>query len=642
VRLTELPEHDAISLFAMTSGKASTDDPEAVARVVRSVGCHPLAVTLAASQLREGGGPATAAELISDITESGILSAMADVAAGQLVSAMEASYKRLTGDQQQFFRLLGTSPCMTFTFESAAATAGVPIPAAREMTLALLDRHLAEPAADDRTGLHDILRTYAAFCAGRDSSAHERRDAQRRVLDYYLRAADLADRLLYPHRERPAQRTALVAPRPEQRVPQDPRAWLEAEWRNALEVADYAARHEWKGYCADLAHVLSEFLNIRGCWDEGLRLHTTAVRACRDLGDQRLIARALVDLSYACQQKGMHQSALTHARDALEASQSVGDQHGAARAADRMGVICYFTGRFRDALAHKQEARTLFAESGDASGEAEAIFHCGVSSLNLGRLSDSFHYFRQALDVFRQSGNQLWTAKTLLSMGDINMRGGYHREALVGYQEALSIYRDMGARQEHAVALQNIGKVLLYKGSLERALAEFKAAFSIYRDIHDLMWQSRVMCDLGEVHLAMDDYEQSLFYYQKATSMATEVGDLLARAISLRGLGDVHRLSDRPKEAMRYYRDALRTVQEIEEPYEHALIADGMAKTMLRSGRDIAGRVYLRQALDLYESTGAVEAAIARIRLEALGGLPGDARHDSVTQERVEFFQDHG
>ena len=155
---------------------------------------------------------------------------------------------------------------MTFTPESAAAIAGVPVPGAREMTGALLDRHLAEHAAGDRVRLHDLLRSYAAFCAGRDSPGRERRDAGRRLLDYYLRAADHADRQLYPHHERATRQPGPPADGPEHESPESSREWLEAEWRNMVKAADYAARHEWKRECAELAHALSEFLDIRGCW----------------------------------------------------------------------------------------------------------------------------------------------------------------------------------------------------------------------------------------------------------------------------------------------------------------------------------------------------------------------------------------
>jgi DNA-binding SARP family transcriptional activator/tetratricopeptide (TPR) repeat protein len=619
--LSALPEHDAITLFTLTAGVGSADDRDAVGRVVRSFGCLPLAVTLAASRVREDGGPSDATELIGEITESGALPAVAQAAGGQLLSALEASYKGLPEGQQRFFRLLGVSPCTTFTPESAAAIAGVPVPRAQEMMRTLLERHLVEHAAGDRVRFHDLLRTYATFCAERDSPRQERRDSERQLLDYYLRTADDADRHLYHHREHGARDLAPTAEGAAHDPSESAREWLEAEWLNVVKTADYAARHEWKWHCTELAHALSEFLDIRGCWDEALNLHTLALRASRDLGDQRLTGRALIDLSRTCQQKGMHQQALAHAQMALEESQSAGDQHGAALAADRMGVICYYAGRFREALAHKQEARTLYANSGDLAGEAEAVFHCGVSSLNLGRLSESLQHFHQALAFFRNSGNMHWTAKTLNSIAEINLRRGYHREALDDYQKALSIYRSMGARPEHATVMQNIGQVHLYKGNPERALAEFRCALAAYREIRDLPGQARAMCDLGDAYLAMDDYNQCLLYYEEAAKAAEQVGDLYARAIALRGAGNAHRISDRPEEAMSHYSDALRIAQEIEEPYQHALILDGMAETMLRAGRHNAGRIYLRQALDLYKIAGAIEAATTEIRLEALSGL---------------------
>jgi DNA-binding SARP family transcriptional activator len=620
--LDALPEHDAITLFTRTADAGKAGDPEAVAAIVRLCGCLPLAVTVAASRLREDGGPSTVTELIEDITASGVLSAGTGATAGQLLSALEASYKALTGSQQRFFRLLGMNPCTTFTVESAAAAAGIPVPGAREMTAALLDRHLAEHAAGDSLRLHDLLRTYAAYCAERDSSGRDRRDAEHRLLDYYLHGADHADRHLYPHRERATTHPAPPAEWPGHDSPRNSREWLEAEWRNTLKAAEYAGRHEWKRHCAEIAHIMSEFLDVRGCWEEALSLHSLAVQACRDLGDQSLIARALTDLSRACQQKGMHRPAVAHAQEALDAYRLASDRHGAALAADRMGVACYYAGKFREALAHKQEARVLYAEAGDSAGEAEAVFHCGVSSLNLGRLSESLEYLREALAFFSRSGNLRWMAKSLNSLAEASRRQGFHREALDDYQKALSIYRGMNARQEHATVMQNIGQVHLYKGNPERALAEFKCALAVYREIRDLPGQARAMCDLGDAYLAMDEYSQCLVYYQKAASIAKQVGDLYARAVGLRGMGDANRGSDRPEEAMLYYEDALKIAQEIGEPYQHAVILDGMAETMFRTGRLSAGRIYLRQSLDLYKISGAIEAESAEIRLQALSGLP--------------------
>ena len=67
-------------------------------------------------------------------------------------------------------------------------------------------------------------------------------------------------------------------------TPEDAAGWLESEWRNILQAAQHAGRHEWKRKCADLTHVLADFVEIRAYWDEAIAAHTLALQACRDLG----------------------------------------------------------------------------------------------------------------------------------------------------------------------------------------------------------------------------------------------------------------------------------------------------------------------------------------------------------------------
>jgi DNA-binding SARP family transcriptional activator/tetratricopeptide (TPR) repeat protein len=623
--LDVLPEHDAITLFSQIAGTKKDVAPDAAAAAVRLCGCLPLAITLTASRLREDGNPLAEAEPADGAAETRVLPGRTGEISEQLFLVLESSYKALTVGEQRLFRFLGMNPCPAFTAESAAVTADLTVHAANRTIASLLDRHLVEPVAGGRFRLHDLLRSYAAFRAEQDIPGPDRRDAERRLLGYYLHRTDRADRDLYPHRGRTPLQATWPSP---QRSGHDspitnPREWLESEWRDALKAAEHAGRHEWKRHCAELAHVLAEFLDIRGYWEEAVGAHSHALRACRDLGDQPWIARALIDLSRACQRKGLCEAALVHVQEALDIYRATGDRRGEAAAADRIGAICYYSGKFRETLAYEQEARSLYAQSGDLAGQAEAIFRCGVSCMELGRLSESLNHFRESLAIFEHSGNQYSMAKTLNSIAEASRRQGYHREAIDYYQKALSIYRSMGARQEGATVMQNIGQVHLYKGNPERALAEFRCALAIFREIRDLPGQARAMCDFGDAYLAMDEHEQCLVYYQNAASTANQVSNLYVRVIALRGIADAHRGSDRPEEAMRYYQDALKLAQEVEEPYQHALILNGIAETMFRTGRVGAGRIYLRQAYELYQMAGAIEAKSTELRLQILGD-PGN------------------
>ncbi|MBO0804553.1 MAG: tetratricopeptide repeat protein [Nocardiopsaceae bacterium] len=618
--LDVLPEQEAITLFDQVAGPGKGGDPDAAAQAVRACGHLPLAIALTASRLRGAGRSTTPEDPVEGATEFRIFPAETSEMGESLLSVLDASFQALTADEQRIFRFLGMNPCPSLTVGSAAAIADMPMSAAQTMIEALYDRHFVEHAVGGGFRLHDLLKDYAAFRAKRDITGSDRRDAERRLLSYYLDHADRADRDLYPHRKRtPLQATFPPPQRTGYDSPVNSREWLESEWRNALTVAEYAGRHEWKRHCAELAHVLAEFLDIRGYWDEAAGAHSHALRACRDLGDQSWTARALIDLSRACQRKGLRQDALVHAQDALDFYRSVGDRRGEASATGWMGLIYYYSGKFRESLAYGQDARSLYAQYGDLADEARVIFHCGISCMELGRLSESLALLRESLAIFERSGNAHSLARTLNSLGEVSRRQGYHREALENYRRALSIFRDIGARHESATVMQNIGQVYLYKGGPERALAEFRCALAAFREIGDVPWQARALCDCGDAYLSMDDYEQCLVYYQQAASIAERIGDLHVRVVAFRGIADANRGSDRPKEAMHHYREALKLVQEIGDPYQHATILDGIAKTMLRTGKADAGRIYLRQALDLYQASGAVEAKSAALRLQMLG-----------------------
>lgn len=622
-----LPEPEAITLFNQIAGADKDSDPDTAATAVRRCGCLPIAITLTASRLRESGGLPDAAESSDGIEDLCILSTIARTGkiGEQLLLILEGSYQALTTDEQRLFRFLGMNPCLTFTTESAAAITDTPVHMASALIGALLDRHFVQHSADGGFKLHDMLRDYSVFRAKQDVSRHDRRGAERRLLGYYLYQADRADRDLYPHRRRaPLQAASQPSQRPGYDPSVDSRKWLEVEWRNTLMIAEYAGRHEWKRHCAELAHILAEFLIIRGYWDEAADAHSCALRACRDLGDRSWTARALLDLSRVCQRKGLREDALAHAQDALDTYRIIENIHGEAAAADRIGLICYYSGRLREALAYGREARSLYAQSGDLLGEAEAVSHCGVACAELGRLSESLNYFQESLVILEHSGNLQSMARALNSLGEVSLRQGYHRGALDYYQRTLAIFRSMGAYQESAIAIQNIGHVYLYKGDPERALLEFRCALAAFRRIKDIPWQARAMCDCGDAYLAMDDYEQCLVYYQQAASMAAQIGNLYVQVVAQRGTADAYRESDRHEEALHCYQDTLKIAQEVGEPYQQAVILDGIAKTMFRLGNTSTGRVYLRQACDLYQAAGAAEAKTTELRLQMLGDLPAD------------------
>jgi tetratricopeptide (TPR) repeat protein len=616
--LDVLSMDDAITLFQRIAGEGRARDVDQVAAAVRLCGCLPLAIQLTAGRAGPDR-PLELAGLIEELSRSPGRLGRADPASPAVMPAFDLSYGALEPDHQRLFRRLGTGPCAQVSLQAAAALDGCTLAEAEKALATLLDHHLVARGPDGQFRFHDLIRGYAAARAARDDSAADQRQAVSRLLDYYLHTADQADQVLHPFRRRaPAAVTHLPAASPALGTPEDAAAWLEAEWRNILQAAQHAGRHEWKQKCADLTHVLADFVDIRAYWDEAIAAHTVALQACRDLADPARTAQAALELGAVSQQTGRHEATLSLAEEAAAIYRSLADQGGEAQALDQMGLAHQRATRSRAALAYFQEARILYRAAADRHGVAATLSHSGIACWHLGRYPEALAHLRDALGAYRDIGDRRGEAKTLNNLGRIYLYCGRHRDALGAYQDSLRIFSEIGGPQNEAILHHAIGGVYHYKGNYEEGLAACRRALAIYRDIGDLPDEADVLNDIGAIYQSAACYDEALIYHDKARVIAEEIGNLSQQVIALRKIADVHRGSGQYGDAIDRYQAALRLAMEIGDPYEEGKILEGIAESTLGTQRPDAARIVFRQALDIFERLGVPEAESARIRIETM------------------------
>jgi len=617
VTLDVLSIDDAITLFTGIASQGRTQDADNVAAAIGLCGRLPLAIQLTAGRVAQD--PSRLADLIEELSQSPARLGGTGAASPAVVAAFDLSYHALEPDHQRLFRRLGMSPCSYASLQAAAALGGCTIAEAEKALVTLLDHHLLERAPAGQFRFHDLIAEYAAVRAARDDPEPEQRKAVARLLDYYLYTADQADRVLHPLRRRMSVSvTHLPAASPAVGTQEDAAGWLESEWRNILQAAQHAGRHEWKRKCADLTHVLADFLETRAYWDEAIAAHTLSLQACRDLADPARIARASLELGAVSQQIGRHEAALPLAEDAAAIYRSAGDRRGEAEALDQIGMAHQRAARSREALAYFNEARILFRGTADAHGVASTVSHAGIACWQLGRYPEAMAYLNDALSGYREVGDRRGEAKTLNNLGRMQLYCGYHRDALDGYQKSLEIFTEIGGSQNQAILYHNIGSVYHYKGNYEEGLAACRRALAIYRDIGDLPDEADVLNDIGAIYRSAACYDEALIHHQKARSIAEEIGDLSQQVIALRGIADIRRGAGQYGEAFDHYHTALRLAREIGDPYEEAKILEGIAESTLNTQQPYAARIVFRQALDIFERLGVPEAESARIRIETM------------------------
>jgi len=619
--LDVLSVDDAVTLFRRIAGESRTGDTDQVATAVGLCGRLPLAVEVTAGRIASDtrDSPAGLGGLIEELSLPAARLGGTGAAGPEVIAAFDLSYRALEPDHQRFFRRMAISPCACLGLQGAAALAGCTLAEAEKALGTLLDYHLLARAPDGQFRFHELIRGYAVALAARDDPEAEQRQAVSRLLDYYMHTADRADRVLHPFRHRPApQVTQVPADSPPLGTPEDAASWLESEWRNILQAARYAGKHEWKRKCADLTCLVADFVHINAYWEEAIAAHTLALQASRDLADQARIAQAAVALSAVRQQTGRHEAAITLAEEAATIYRSLTDRSGEAEALDQIGLAHQRTARSREALAYFQEAGILYRAAADLRGVADTLNHSGIACWHLGRFPEANAHLRSALSLYREVGDRRGEAKTLNNLGRVHLYNGYHRDALDAYQKSLQIFLEIGGAQNEAILYHNIGTVHHYKGSYTEALDACRRALAIYRNIGDLPNEADVLNDIGAIYQSAGCDDEALAHHQKARLIAEEIGDLSQQLISLRVIADIHRGSGRPSEALDHYHTALKLAREIGDPYEEGKLLEGIAESTLSMHGPGAARIVFRQALDIFERLGVPEAASVQIRIETI------------------------
>lgn len=474
VSMDVLPLPDAVALFTGIVGERAATEPEAVAEVLLLCGFLPLAVRIAATRLRHRPrwSVSQLAERLRD--ERRRLTELARSERG-VAAAFTLSYRQLTADQQQLFRLLGLHPGRDIEPYAAAALADIPVERTEDLLEDLLDAHMLQQRAFGRYVFHDLLRQYAAQLAAEQEPPHEGHAALTRLLDHQLTAASAAMDVLYPdsaHRRPRIERSASPA------VPlhdaAQALAWLDAERANLVLAADRDVRHT----CL-LATTLYRYLYDHAHHDDALALYGKALQAARCRQDPAGEGRALTDLGWVHQVQGSHDVAREHFDQALTACRTSGDLRGQARALVGLGRVGTDDGDHERAREANVRALELFREIGDRFGEAVTLDYLGIVHERLGQYAQAAALHRQALELSREIGSRGGEADALDNLGVACTRLGRLEEARDHHERALELYRRFGYRRGEAKALNSLAEIAATMGDPGQAVHLHNAALDL-------------------------------------------------------------------------------------------------------------------------------------------------------------------
>jgi transcriptional regulator with XRE-family HTH domain len=180
IALDLLSHAESYSLLAARLGPARIEaDPTATDLIIERCARLPLALAVAAAQLRQTG--ATVAMLAADLADA--RNRLDVLGGGEPASEPRAafswSYSVLSAGAARLFRLLGRHPGRDVSVEAAASLAGLPRRVVRPLLSELVRVGLVQEQPHARFSCHELLRAYAAELFAVEPPGHGTRSAHR-------------------------------------------------------------------------------------------------------------------------------------------------------------------------------------------------------------------------------------------------------------------------------------------------------------------------------------------------------------------------------------------------------------------------------------------------------------------------------
>lgn len=467
-------------------------EPGAAGDLVRMCAGLPLAVRVAAT--RAASRPhldlADIAADIADDQQRGHQDTFGGVGdrAGTVRSVFAWSYERLPAAEARVFRLIGLHPGAEFGVHAVAALAGLDLRRVYRCVEALADLHLVEPAGRKRYRMHDLLHAYAAHRTESDEPSQDRELAQGRMIAWYARTAQKADRITFPSLSGAGlDEVAPVGAEVSFADRREAETWLHRERVNLIAAAHSAAATERDELAMTLA-VSCRFLTIRRTAWAALHLDVTDVglAAAARAGTRKAEGMLLGLKAATLRRMDRLDEAEAAVVRTLTLAEQLQDPDGQVAGLSGLGRIRRDQGRLQEAREFYQRSTMLAREAGLLRLEAVGLCNLSWICVRLGECEQALEHAERGLVLRRQAGDLIGEAGALCDAALAWQGLGRHDTAIRLCREAVTSYHGLNySSGDLADTLIVMADSQEHLGDLPAAVQSLQEAATVLTDLHD-------------------------------------------------------------------------------------------------------------------------------------------------------------
>lgn len=485
VALDPLGAAEALELLGrFVDPRRVAEDTEGVQGIVSACAGLPIALCVCGGKLavNEHRSPTWLAQQLSG--EEDRLEVLSPEGAFDLRAVFDVAYAELSAEAALVYRRIGLIPGRDFTVEAIAAVAGLKLGEAEVITSGMEAQFLLSRFTDDRLRAHDLVHRHMQLRAEADEDADAVTYAIRRVVDWYVAAAQAADHAIVDDRLRLDPRTVVAAPNLALLGSSAGAfAWFEAERHSLLAAQQVAMEQGWLDHVWLLAEAFWPLCASHKLFDVWVVSHLAAIRAGQELSDLRVLARMRSQLARAYAEMGRHDEARAEMQAALLDVEATDD--GALRASviEFNGVCQLRAGDLREALASFELAGEAFAAVSRPRGVALAHYHVGWCLVRLGEPDAAIPVLGTALEEMQALGDQISSSRVLLRLGEAYISVELIDQADLALGRALSVATEAGVDYEQAQAHEALAALAEKGFDSGSAQEHWQAAYRIYQSL---------------------------------------------------------------------------------------------------------------------------------------------------------------
>lgn len=491
---------EASALFAQSARRVKADfdaaaEEEAVARICRLVGGHPLAIELAASWRRFMPCADIAARIEQDIDFLASGPRNAPERHRSMRALFDHSWALLSPQEQ-----VALAKLSVFRGGFAAEQAGEVAGAGWPLLLGLVDKSLLQTDGDGRFHLHELTRQYAAFrleASGQLAATRRAHFASflnlvEAMLREYTGPRGVASvhRIEQEHENLRAALTWGLEFREPDGVLQLANHiflfWLaDGNWREGEQwlkkAIAVAGDDETTSLSAALTH-LSIYIALQGRFAEAHDLAGRGYDMARRLEDPWAVMIAL-------QLQGQAQMDMEIGLAAYEEAIAICREHaGDPRFDPYRFSLLHLQGDRLLAAGRRAEARASYEAClqglrarGERNRIAYPLGNLGRMALQEGRLQEASDLIGESVSIARESGNRVTMGDWLYRLGQVQLYSGDHEAAEANLRETLRIYEEVGNRFGPPTVLSNLALSALARNDVQTATVLMRDCFSRFR-----------------------------------------------------------------------------------------------------------------------------------------------------------------